>query len=458
MKSKFIALLSLVSLWSITSQAQTLHLADALKLSVDNYDKIKSKQSIVKASEQHTFFQKQQYLPDVTVAAQQSFGTVNMLHGPMYAQAGMAGSTSMPMAEQNWNAAFGSLYFANVNWNVFTFGRRQQNIDLGLSKEKIAQADVQQEIFQHEVKISAAYLNLLASQRVEYVQKKNWERAQIFYDMTNARAESGLIPEVDASLAKSEVSHAKSLQIKSHDKVLEYAKQLAVLMGDSFQVYTLDSLYSTSLPSYVVNSNNTTDIHPFLAYQQSKINESLQDERAIKTNRLPSLSAFGTIQARGSGFESNYVQDNSAYSNSYFKGIGFDRSNYLLGLTLSWNIMNLYRTNTKAKEQQFRTQSMQHDFHLLYKELNAQSKLAKSQLNNATNNFEETKVQLASAQLAYKQHIALYENGLTNLVDFTQALYSLNRAEINYEIAQNNVWQALLLLASAQGDLTILTQ
>lgn len=101
---------------------------------------------------------------------------------------------------------------------------------------------------------------------------------------------------------------------------------------------------------------------------------------------------------------------------------------------------------------------MKQDYDLLDKELNAQSKLAQSQLTNAYENFEETKVQLSAAQLAYKQHTALYENGLTTLVDYMQALYALNRAEIDYEIAQNNVWQALLLLASSQGDLKILTK
>lgn len=410
------------------------------------------------ASQQNTIFQKQQYLPDISVAAQQSFGTVNMLHGPMYGQSGMIGSTSMPLAEQNWNAAFGSLYFANVNWNVYSFGRIKNDVEFGLSKEKTAQAYVQQEIFQHQVKVSAAYFNLLASQRMEYVQKKNWERAQVFYEMTNSRATSGLIPEVDASLAKAEVSNAKSLQIKSYDKVLEFSKHLAVLMGEEFKTYDLDSLYSTTVPKFLTNEKSSFEQHPYLLLKQSKINESLQGEQSIKSNRLPSLSAFGTIQARGSGFESDYAQNSNAYSSSYFKGIGIDRSNYLLGLTLSWNITNLYRVNTKVKEQQFRTQALQQDFDLLHKELDAQSKLAKSQLHNAVENFEETKVQLSAAQLAYRQHTALYENGLTTLVDYTQALYALNRAEIDYEIAQNNVWQALLLLASSQGDLEILTQ
>ncbi|QQT63578.1 efflux RND transporter permease subunit [Sphingobacterium multivorum] len=89
---------------------------------------------------------------------------------------------------------------------------------------------------------------------------------------------------------------------------------------------------------------------------------------------------------------------------------------------MSWNITNLYRFNSKVKEQQYLTQSLKQDYDLLHKELNAQSKLAQSQLTNAYENFEETKVQLSAAQLAYKQHTALYENGLTTLVDYKKPL------------------------------------
>ena len=460
MKLKFIASISLVWAVGLHSYSQTLTLEDALQRSIKQYDQIKSKQSVVSASEQNTSFQKQNYLPDVTLAAQQSFGTVNMLHGPMYAYGGMAtASTSMPLAEQNWNAAFGSLYFANVNWNLFTFGRIKNQVDLGSKKEQTAKADLDQEIFQHQVRVSVAYLNLLASQRIKFVQQKNTERAEVFFEMTNSRASSGLIPEVDAQLAKAEVSNAKSLQLKSYDKELAFSKQLAVLLGEEFRTYQLDSLYSTSVPlKDLANPNDAVSKHPLLQLQQNKIDESLQSEEILKSNKRPTLSAFGAIQGRGSGFDANYAQDNSAYSSSYLKGVGIDRSNYLLGFSLAWNVTSIFRSDSKIKEQHFLTQSLQLDFDLFRKELNAQTKMAYAQLNNAQDNFEETKVQLSAAKLAFMQHTALYENGLTTLVDYTQAMYSLNRAEIDYEIAQNNVWQALLLLASARGDLGIFLQ
>ena len=455
MKLKFIASISLIWIVSFNASAQILKLEDALQRSVVQYDKIISKQLIVSAAEQNTVFQKQQYFPDVTLAAQQSFGTINAQHGPMYAYSGLASAaSSMPLSEQHWNAAFGSLYFANVNWNFFTFGRIKNQVELGSKKEQTAIADLKQDIFQHQIKVSATYLNLLASQRIKFVQEKNLERAKAFFEITDTRARSGLIADVDAQLAKAEVSNAKSLQIKSFDKELEFSKQLAVLLGEPFQIYQLDSLYSTSIPLQNVNKigGNT---HPLLQLQQSKINESLQSEETLKSGRMPTLSAFGIMQGRGSGFDWNYAQDNSAYSSNYLKGVGIDRSNYLLGLSLNWNITNIFRFNTKVKEQKILTQSLQRDFEFFKKELDAQSQLVHSQLQNAYENFEETKIQLSAAEFAYKQHTALYENGLTNLVDYTQSLYSLNRAEIDFEIAQNNVWQVLLLMASAKGDLEI---
>ncbi|MCD0455521.1 TolC family protein [Chryseobacterium sp. LC2016-27] len=458
MKLKLIASVILLSICYLNSYSQILKLEDALYRTQDQYDKIKAKQQLVDASAQNTAFQKQQYLPDLTLSAQQSIGTINVQHGPMYAYGGLSSAaTSMPLAEQNWNAAFGSLYFANINWNVFSFGRIKNQVELGSKKELTAKADLQQEIFQQQIKVSAAYLNLLASQRIKFVQEKNTERAQVFYEMTNARAKSGLIPEVDAQLAKAEWSNAKSLQIKAYDKELEWSKQLAVLINDDFKIYQLDSLYSTSLPNNVLETaEGNIEKHPYLQWQQSKINESEQSIEVLKTHKKPNVSAFGVVQGRGSGFEANYAQDNSAYSSSYLKGVGIDRGNYLLGISLSWNITNIFRFNTKIKEQQFLIRSLQYTFDTQQKELKTLSHQANEQLKNAYLNFDETEIQLEAAALAHKQQTALYENGLSTLVDFTQALYGLNRAEIDYEIAQNNVWQALLLLASAQGDIQIL--
>ena len=67
-------------------------------------------------------------------------------------------------------------------------------------------------------------------------------------------------------------------------------------------------------------------------------------------------------------------------------------------------------------------------------------------------NYLEAPVQVKAASDAYLQKSVLYKNGLSNIVDITQALYTLNRAETDRDISFSNVWQALLLKAAASGD------
>lgn len=436
--------------------AQILPLPDALQYAVQHYERIKAKTALVEAAKESTTFQRNLYLPDLTVQAQQNYGTINALNGPLYSYGGLgAAATSMPLPEQNWHAAFGALYLANVNWSFFTFGKLKHQVGVARANEKVAVDDLGQEKFQHQVKVGAAYLNLLATQRIRYVQEKNLERANVFFTTTDSRARSGLIPGVNVSLAKAEVSSVESARIKAYDMELEYSKALAVLLGEEFKTYLLDSIFTTRIPVLARAIPSDSGMHPLLRWQKSKVVKSGEEVRLKRSSGLPSLSAFGVLQGRGSGFDWNYVQNNTAYTKSYFDGVGINRSNYVLGVALTWNITGFYRHTSKIREQKFITSTLEHEYNLMNEELIAQGKLADAKLKNALENFEQTKIQVKAANDAYRQNTTLYDTGLTTIVDFTQSLYALNHAEIDFEMAQNNVWQALLIKAAAAGDLTI---
>ena len=89
---------------------------------------------------------------------------------------------------------------------------------------------------------------------------------------------------------------------------------------------------------------------------------------------------------------------------------------------------------------------------LVSQRLNEQQRLSASKMKNAVAAYAEAPVQVKAASDAYLQKSVLYRNGLTTIVDVTQALYALTRAETDRDIAYNNVWQALLLKAAAAGD------
>lgn len=440
------------------SFAQFTSLEEVLLRAEKNYQSIQKKSINIQASQERLKLQKTYYLPEVTLAVQQSFGTINAQNGPMYNMGGSGiSSTSMPLAEQNWNAAFGSLYLANVNWNIYTFGKLKTKENIEIADVELQKADLKQEVFQHQIKAAAAYFNLLVRQRLENVQQENHKRSEVIYTIAQARANSGLIPEVDASLAKAEMSSAQTAIINANDHVLDYNQKLSDLLAENFTDYQLDHYFSKNAP-VLIQETSSFDTHPTTLFVAQKINKSKQQENYLNTSSLPSLSLFGTFQGRGSGFDWNYVQDNTAYSPSYLKGIGIDRMNYIVGLNLSWNLTDFYRNSSRINEQKLITKTLDLDYQLLQQELHNQQNLSDLKYKNALSKVTESKIQLQAATDAFNQQKALYENGLTTIVDFTQALYLLNRAEINYEIAQNNSWQAVVLMAASKGDISMITK
>jgi outer membrane protein TolC len=62
--------------------AQTLTLPEAVNSALTNYGSIKAKEKYKQASTEAVRERKKDYLPDVRLAAQQDYGTINGQHGP----------------------------------------------------------------------------------------------------------------------------------------------------------------------------------------------------------------------------------------------------------------------------------------------------------------------------------------------------------------------------------------
>jgi outer membrane protein TolC len=123
-----------------------------------------------------------------------------------------------------------------------------------------------------------------------------------------------------------------------------------------------------------------------------------------------------------------------------------------VGVGVTWNLTGLSRVRQQVIAQESTSKGLQNEYELVNQQIKAQLSLADQKMKNAMANFREAPVQMKAASDAYLQKSVLYKNGLTDIVDVTQALYALNRAETDKEISYNNIWQALLLKAAASGD------
>jgi outer membrane protein TolC len=430
-----------------------LTLPQAIQAAVQNYGTIKAKLNYAKASATEVTESKREYLPNLNFGAEQAFGTVNSNYGPLYAMPGAAFSSGPVTGNQSSNAAFGSLYLTNVNWDFFAFGRAKEKVKTAEATAARDTKDWQQEIFQQQIKVTATYLNVLAAQRLIESWRKNLYRADTLRNVVVTRAKHGLNPGVDSAQANAEVANAKISLINAIDFEQEQSNILAQLMGVPARHFAVDTVFVSKIPAELSDTSRLKlTNHPVLQWYKSRITLSNEQEKYERTNNYPTFSLFGVAQDRGSGFGSNYAQNSHDYSTGYWNGVNPSVSNYLVGVSLTWNFTQLFRVSQQTKAQRFVTEGLNDEYTLADQQLTAQWELSKTKINNAVDNYFLAPIQVKAAAQAYLQKVTLYKHGLTNLVDVTQAAYVLVRAETDRDITYSNVWQALLLRAAAAGD------
>lgn len=456
-----VVLLFRISPAAAQTSGKLLTLPEALKLALTNYQLLQAKENYVKASAESVETARKDALPDLTLSAENDFGTLNGMNGLPSGQPGITTLTAGPAtSNQSWNAAFGALYVAGIDWNLYSFGLQRSHVAAARGQNDQDLADLRQEQFRQQVRVTGAYLNLQSAQRLRMAMEDNLRRAIQLRDIIQSRTAGGLNPGVDSSLANAEVSRARLSLIDARSYEQKQSEQLSVQLGVTPQDFILDSVFAVRLPRDLSDPLPAAGLaqHPILQWLGSRVRTSdLLADYLYKTG-LPRFSFFGVMQDRGSGFGGNYATDQADYSNGYFNGVNPTRTNYLIGIGLTWDVTGFSKSRSMVASQRWRSAGLRDEFNLEQNQLTNQLALSDRQLGDALAKYQETPIQLQSAMDAYHQKEALYENGLTTLVEVTQTLFILNRAEIDRDVACNAVWQALLLKAGAAGDMGLFLQ
>jgi outer membrane protein TolC len=436
---------------ALAQEQRSLPLSKAITIGLNNYQSIQAKRNYLNASMALVQDVKNQYLPNVIASVQNDYGTINGQYGPLLGGLGL-GSSGPVTSAQNWDAAFGALYLVNTNWEFFTFGRIKSRIQLANTTVKKDSADLQQEEFVQSVKISGTYLNLLAAQKFIQNAEANLQRATAVQQAVIARTRSGLNAGVDSSIANAEVSRARLALIDAKNNEQQISNQLAQLLNVSPVAFLLDTTFFAKVPAEI-NTTIPVEQNPQVKFYQTRVEESNVASTYLKKSILPGVSLFGVLQTRGSGFDYNYnAANNYKYSTAYLDGIKPTRTNYVAGVFVAWNIVSPLKIKQEVRAQQFITDAYKNEYDQITTQLKDQLFLSDQRISNSLQSVHEAPLQYKAASDAYLQKSVLYKNGLTDIIDLQQALFTLNRAETDISVAYINVWQALLLKAAASGD------
>jgi outer membrane protein TolC len=459
-----IGIISAVSLGMMYLRAQAqgpdsvLTLQKALNIALTKQQILKAKNNYAKASAEAITSAKRDGLPDFTLSAQQAYGTTNGLNGLASGLPGLTTITAGAVAPtQNWNAAFGAFYSSNIDWNIFSFGLQKAHVAEAKGFYDRDAADLEQEKFQQQVRVAGAYLSLLAAQRLHYSMDVNLSRVSQLRDVIMVRTVNGLNAGVDSTIANAELSKARIAVTDAINYEQNQAANLAIQLGIDNQSFALDSIYINQLPARLPGQPiDDISNHPELKFLSARVKSSELSASYLSKTSLPKVSFFGVLQDRGAGFGTGYNPNAAgSYSQNYLNGIDPVRGNYLIGIGVTWNLTDIGRAASRVKSQHYQSDGLTNEYKYLENNLANQLKEGNKQLANVLQKYHETPIQLKAASDAYEQKKTLYGNGLTTIVDVTQTLYNLNRAETDRDIAGDTVWQALLYIAASSGDFNL---
>jgi outer membrane protein TolC len=431
------------------TSTQQLTLSKALETAAANYGQIRAKDLYAKAQEENIRQVKRQYMPALILHGQVDYATANSVPGSYFS---FGFSTSGSVAgSNNYTPVYGAIGMAAIQWIPFSFGQYKAKLEESDLQFRLAGADAEQEAFYNKIYVAQAYLDVLVAGRLKDLQVKNLNRTIVLGHVISQNAKNGLKPGVDTSFANSEIARAQLNVLDAEKNEAEQRNRLATLMGIENSDSQLDtSTFFRRTPVVVLSPSADVSANPVIKIYTTRQNLSAIRETEIYRNYFPKIAVLGVTDGRGSG-----ISYNGHYDESFAGGTQLTRFNYGVGLSCTFNILDYPRMKAEQITQKFRTDAAKTELEEQTLGLKNELILANNKLRISLEQVRQTPVQYTAALDFYRQKLAMYTTGLANIVDLSQALYNLNRAEADNAIARDAVWKALLLKASVSGDFNL---
>lgn len=390
------------------------------------------------------------YLPTSYIGDELTAGTDNSIPGS-YISFGIVPSASSGVRSSNiYQSAIGNIGFFYNQYELFDFGLKKATVRNAQAYANLSQADLARETYLTKWQVAKLYLDLLKAESQSSIDKQNVDRYDTIYTVIQAVTSSGLKPGADSALAMAELSKTRATYNQSRGQVRELLQQLSYLSGvpaDNIRIDTSRAGADRSIPGVMHDSSRVAG-NPLVDYFNKERSLYVQREDLIRKSYLPRVLLNGVGWARGSSID--YTDQ---YKSSAASGLGYQRFNYLAGLTLEYDLFNM--VHRKDKERIAHYDAVASDYGLQQQQLSLEnvSNKADEAIRTANMNLKEIPIQVGAARDAFDQKTAQYKAGIINLVDLTDATFVLYRAQSDYVQALSDWLLASLDKYSAEGGL-----
>jgi len=436
---------------------QPLSLQGLLQSMGSNYELLKQQGSLVQANRAAAKATDFDRLPHLNVMAQAAAGSDNNLKGALNGYGMIPSDVSNALPQSNLSAIGGDALFTGVNWEAINFGEYKANEGLAKSNLLVQMNTLVNTQYNLDGFAAAYYLELIRQYELQNVQQDNVTRVQQLKNIIVALAQSGVRPGVDSEVASAELSKSIIALQLAQKNLAQTQVQLSTLTGVASNQLIPDTAGGKKLTvdgvTFVATVAADTLHHPVIDLFSSIYKETQARLNLEKKSYYPKIFLDADAWMRGSSLNSAGV-----YNSDILTGYEPSRFNYFLGLTMTYDIVNIARKRLNSNIYKFQAEAASHLLENEKINLNSEVQQALIEKDFQLSQLAETKHEVDEAGRAYTQQLSLYNNGLSSIIELNTALDYYIQAQKDYVEANVGLMKSIINYSLVTNSFTALVQ
>jgi len=415
-----------------SQQIKQMTADEAADMAVKNHQQLKVAAQNIDIAKQNTNVAKLQKLPNITASTSQFY-----LGDAVAIDKDFSNSTNIPMPH------YGSSYAVQATQLIFKGGLVNKSVEMAGLREQLSELDLEKNKLDVKFLVISNYLDVYKIINQESVFQNNKKLAQERLKNIQKFYQQGMVTRNEVIRGELAIKNLDQgiLTLTNNKKILNYNLNIALGLPSETEIIPVESLTDKESGigiDYYMDMAH--DSNPQLKSAKKNIDVADKNIEIIKTDQMPTISGFGGYTLQRPVTTRNPVLD--MYSGGWQAGV-----------SLSYNIDNLYKTKEKVKLGELQKTQAGDAVTLVQQNVDMAVNAAYVKYQESIQQADILNDAKSLAEENYKITEAKYLNQLAVQAEMIDAQNQKLQSELDYANAEINVLYQYYNLLKAAGTL-----
>ncbi len=414
------------------AQSVEMSVQQVADMAVKNHQQLKISEKNISISQQQTEVAKLQKLPSITASTSQFF-----LGDALIIDKDFSNSTKVSMPH------YGSTYSVQAQQLIFKGGLVNKSIEASTLREQLAELDLAKDQQNVKFLVTSNYLDIYRLINQTEVYKNNKKLAQERLKNIQKFYNQGMLTRNEVIRAELAIKNLDQgiLVLENNRKILNYQLNVALGLPTDTELVPVEDIEAKQEYLDIASFKKLAlENNPLLKSAQTNIQLADKNIEIINTDKMPTIGAFGGYNMQRPITTRTPAMD--MYTNSWQAGV-----------SLSYNIDNLYKTKEKVKLGEMQKEMANEALTLTEQNIDIAVNAAFIKHQEAIQQAEILNEAKKLAEENYKITEAKYLNQLAVQAEMTDAQNQKLQSELDYANAEINILYQYYNLLKTTGTL-----